>query len=278
VLTLIALTFGAAVFHYGTYDATMSHAYSFCLVALVVRLTLWVWERPTLGGSCALGAALGLVGLVRLTNLTILAFCLLVGVERPSDLGERGRSLFRHRRLAAAGAGIFLLTVMWQFAYWYRITGSVVTDPYRGRGEHLDLLHPHLLEVLFSVRKGLFVWTPLLVLATIGLPLLRRTARPLFVASVVSLGVATWVVSSWSIWWYGGSFGMRALVDVMPVWILGLAALVETARGGRLRRVVLAAAALTTAVAVHGMVAYWLKVIPYDKTTPRQYLESFRHW
>jgi hypothetical protein len=32
---------------------------------------------------------------------------------------------------------------------------------------------------------------------------------------------------------------------------------------------------VTTLLAVHGMVAYWLKAIPYDQTTFRQYLDSF---
>src|SRR4029078_11737737 len=41
----------------------------------------------------------------------------------------------------------------------------------------------------------------------------------------------TWVVASWSVWWYGASFGMRALIEAMPVFALGLGALVGTARG-----------------------------------------------
>jgi hypothetical protein len=278
ILTVAAVALGAGVFNYGTYDATMSHAYSFFLVALVVRLTFWVWERPGLAGACALGASLGLVGLVRLTNLALVLFCVLVGVERGSDLAGRARSLLRRLDLVAAGIGVFLLILMWQFAYWERITGALFVNPYRGEGEYLDLLDPHLLGVLFSVRKGLFFWTPLLVLATVGLPFLRRTARPLFVPTVAYVAVAIWVVSSWSIWWYGGSFGMRALVDALPVWAFGLAALVESARSEAARRVVLAAVGLTTVLALHGMVAYWRKEIPYDGTTLRQYLESFRYW
>jgi hypothetical protein len=31
-------------------------------------------------------------------------------------------------------------------------------------------------------------------------------------------------------------------------------------------------------LAVHGMLAYWQKTIPYDGTSFREYLESYRHW
>jgi hypothetical protein len=277
VLTVLALTFGAAVFNYGTYETTWSHAYSFFLVALVVRLTLWVWERPRFAGSIALSASLGLLGLVRLTNLSIVVFCLLIGIERCADLRPRMRSLLRHVDLVAVGAAVFIVMLLPQLAYWQRIMGTIFVNPYKGTAGHLDLLHPHLVGVLFSVRKGLFFWTPVIALATAGLPLLRRTARPLLLPSVAYLGAATWVAASWSIWWYGASFGMRALIDVMPVFALGLAALIESARGVIARRALAAAVAVTTLLAVHGMVAYWRKEIPYDQTTFHQYLESFRY-
>ena len=138
LLTVIAITFGAAVFDYGTYETTMSHAFSFFLVALTVRVAVAVWERRGLGGACALGASLGLVGLVRLTNLTVLVFCALVGVETRRDLAARARSLVRRLDLLAAGTGVFLLVLMWQLAYWHHITGAVFVNPYRGAGEHLD--------------------------------------------------------------------------------------------------------------------------------------------
>jgi hypothetical protein len=278
VITLIALTFGAAVFDYGTSETTMSHAYSFFAIALVVRLALSVQQRPRLVNSIAFGASLGLVGLIRATNLTILLFCLLIGIARWSDLGKRGRALLTHLDLLAIGTVVFLLVLLPQSAYWYRITGAWITNPYRGPGEGLDLLHPHLIGVLFSVRKGLFFWTPLLLLSVIGIPFLRRTARPLFIPTVVYLPIAIWVVSSWSIWWYGGSFGMRALIDEIPVFALGLAALIETTRSLFARRVVMTMIALTTLIAVQGLLGYWLKTIPIDHATIHQRIESVVRW
>ncbi|MBV8597702.1 MAG: hypothetical protein JO017_02660, partial [Actinobacteria bacterium] len=111
-----------------------------------------------------------------------------------------------------------------------------------------------------------------------GLPALRRKAPPLFLPTVVYLPVVTWVVASWSRWWYDGSFGMRGLVDAMPVFALGLASIIETARQPAARRALLAGMAVTTVLALHGMVSYWLRSIPYDHTTFREYLQSFVHY
>jgi hypothetical protein len=278
VITTLALAFGAALVEYATYDVSFSHGYSFCLIALVLRLTLSVWEKPGRLNALALGASVGLVGLVRLTNLDILVFCALVGVQRRADIDARMRTFGRHRGLLALGAAACVLVLLPQFAYWYRITGHVLVNEYRASGAYLNVFHPHLIGVLFSVRKGLFFWTPLLLLAVAGLPFLRRTTPPIAVAAVLYLAVTTWIVSSWSIWWYGGSFGMRALIDAMPVFALGLAALVETARGAAARRAVMLGVTVTSLMAVHGMIAYWLKAIPYDGTTFHQYLESYRTW
>jgi hypothetical protein len=276
VVTLLAITFGTDLFDFGTLDATFSHAFSFAVVALIVRLTVAIWETPRPATALGLGAALGLLALVRPSDLVVLVFCTLVGVDGAQSLRRRAVGLVRHAELVALGAGVFVLVLLPQLAYWYAITGKVYVHAYESDAR-LDLLHPHLIGVLFSVRKGLFFWTPLLLLAVAGLPLLRRSAPALFYPSVAYLVVETWVVSSWSYWWYGDSFGMRPFVEALPIMALGFAALVEGARAAAARWVVRPAIVVTTALAVHAMLAYWTQNIPYDGTTLHQYLASFRH-
>jgi hypothetical protein len=274
VVTLVAIAFGTDLFHYATFDAVFSHAFSFFLVALVVRLALAALERPGPKLALALGALLGLVTLVRPTNLVVLLFCALLGVESRRALRARVDSLRRHRRLLALGTGVFVLTLVPQALYWHAVRGRffVYADP-----GHLNLLHPHLVGVLFSVRKGLFFWTPLLLLAVAGFARLRRFAPGLLVPAIAFLIVHTWVVASWNMWWYGGSFGMRPFVEALPVLALGLAALVEAASAVPARHAVNGAIALTTLVAVHGMLAYWTRHIPYDGTTWHEYVSSYAH-
>jgi hypothetical protein len=275
VTTLVALTFGTALFHYATYDAVFSHAFSFFLVATIFRLGLSVYDRPRLPSAAALGLLFGLLVAVRPTNATLVVFLALLGVSSLREVMERPRALLRHARLLAAGLGAFVVPLLPQVAYWHAITGKLYVYAY-DPDEHLDLLHPHLLEVFFSVRKGLFFWAPLLLLAVVGLPLVRRYADGLLIAAVAYLAVNAWVIASWSIWWYGGSLGQRAFVEALPVFALGLAALIETVRGRATRRVLVGVAAVLTLLAVHSMVAYWTRSIPVDGTTWDIYVRSFR--
>ncbi len=275
VITLVAITFGTNLFHYGTFDATFAHAASFALVAAIVRLTLAVWERPRAATAAALGASLALVTLVRQTNAVVLVFCILVGVTSLDDVPGRVRALRRHLRLVLCGGAAALLLFAPQVAYWHTITGDLYAYGYRGA--HLDLLHPHFVGVLFSVRKGLFFWTPLVLLAVVGLLFLRRFAPALFAATVVYLALDAWVVASWTSWWYGGSFGMRPFVDAMPMFALGLAALVEAATGAASRWIVRVAIAVTTLLAVQAMLGYWAGRIPFDHATLHDYQLSVRY-
>ncbi|MBV8079875.1 MAG: hypothetical protein JO186_05795, partial [Actinobacteria bacterium] len=153
LLTIAGVTFGAGIFHYLTYDATYSHVYSFFLIALIMRLTLSVWDRPRVANVAALGASLGVLGMVRMTNLVLVVFCALVGVEKFADLRRRPRVLLRHADLLAIGAGAFVLALLPQLAYWYRITGHLFVNPYQAvvPPAHEDLLSPHFVGVLFSV-------------------------------------------------------------------------------------------------------------------------------
>ena len=108
---------------------------------------------------------------------------------------------------------------------------------------------PHALEVVLSTQHGLFFWTPLALVALIGLLWLalgwRRTTRPdtAWIASLMALMVALQIYVSGSVesWTVAGSFGQRRFVALTPILALGLAVWTESARAmpGRLPRLAL---------------------------------------
>jgi hypothetical protein len=272
--TLLALTFGTNLFHYLTFDGVYSHAFSFAAIAFVLWSTVRLRERPTWVWALLLGAGVGLVATIRPTNLVVALFPLLVGVRTWSDARWRARALVTHPALPGAAAAGFLVPVMLQVLYWHHLTGHLIVDAY-GSSPRLELTHPHLLAVAFSVRKGLFFWTPLVALALAGLLTLRSRAPGLVVAATAVLAVNFWVVASWSQWWYGGSFGQRPFVDTLPLVAIGLAGLFDWAYATRARVPVAIAAVVTSCLALHGMGEYWLGNIPYDGTTWTIYVHSF---
>lgn len=83
---------------------------------------------------------------------------------------------------------------------------------------------PFVLDVLFSYRCGWLVYSPMMFFGVAGLYFLYKQHRELFPAVVLFLAVTLYVVSAWSIWWYGGSLGMQALVQSYALWLFPLAA------------------------------------------------------
>jgi hypothetical protein len=273
LITLAATTFGTNLFHYATYDVTFSHAFSFFLVSVALTLGARLGDRPGWLLALGMGATLGLIALARPTNIVIVSFLALVGVSSLEEARSRVAAFWRRRRLLVLGVAAFLVTLVPQLVYWHAITGRLIVYSYGD--EHLDLLRPHLLQVLLSVRKGLLFWSPLLVLALVGLVFLRRRAPELFLPTVVFLAVNAWLIASWQTWWYGDSFGQRPFVDALPVFAIGLAAFLERMMRSSWRRITFALVGFLCALSVYTMVAYWRGNLPRDGTTVRIYLDAF---
>jgi len=80
-----------------------------------------------------------------------------------------------------------------------------------------------LLGLLLSPSRGLFVYSPVLVFAIVGLALSRNDRRRrLFGFLAVALGASIVMLASWSVWWGGHSYGPRLLTDFLPVLTLFL--------------------------------------------------------
>ena len=116
------------------------------------------------------------------------------------------------------------LAFAWHLLYtWNWMFGSPLVIPAEARG-HAGFLGPpvHLLKVLFSNERGLFVWSPLSLLATMGLVSLARSHRR---RSAVFLGmIALQALMNGGVvdWWGGWSFGMRRMTELYPVFVIGL--------------------------------------------------------
>ena len=125
--------------------------------------------------------------------------------------------------------------------------------------------------MLFSVQKGLFFWSPLLLLACAGLAGLlrsRHSARAFVLPAVLFLAADTYLIASWWDWQFGGSYGHRGFVDALPVFALGLAAFYSVVRAGArwTLTAVGAVATLSVMLSVFQMLQYWNRVLPFSDT------------
>jgi hypothetical protein len=222
-ITMILVGAGTNLFCYATQSGSMSHVHSFFLIAWF----LWEvqrWERePTRRRGLLLGLLIGLITLVRPVNVLIVVVFALLNVTDLRSLCQRVLFFVGHWPQVLLMAAAALLVWVPQLVYWKMITGSLFFNPYIGEGFHFD--DPHILDGLFSFRKGWLLYTPVMVFALIGTVLMTmmKTWRT---AIVVFMGLFLYTTFSWWCWWYGGSFGQRSLVDIYALLSLPLAAFV----------------------------------------------------
>ncbi|MFO0573686.1 MAG: hypothetical protein U1A78_06810 [Polyangia bacterium] len=278
----VAATLGAAasvlatpVLWYATEQPHYQHALAFAATALFVER--WDNGRRS-GGPRSLAAArfvrLGLLGgLAMLMRPQELVFLVLPGLELLLVLVRAlrhrdGRTVCKGLRAglvlgAAAGLAFLPQLLVWA-AYFGWLVRPFHIEPMR-------FTEPALLEVLFSMRAGLFPWTPLAYLgfAGLGLGLLRGPAatRALAMGALCVSAADVYVVaSSWA--WHGTfSFGARRLSDLAVFFGLGTALLLDRAagarRGRRLLSSVVAAAVLGCVLFGGALVELWRRrVLP----------------
>ena len=85
-----------------------------------------------------------------------------------------------------------------------------------------------MLKVLFSSDHGMFSWTPILILAAVGLPFLIKRDALLGTGSLLTLLVFYYFIASYPDWDGLSSFGNRFFVSLTPIFVLGLAALLSS--------------------------------------------------
>ena len=214
---------GAASFlaWYVTYHAIYTHALTFLVVVLFLKK--WSDGPSSVRDFALLGLILGIAVSVRWQNAV---FGLLPAWSLRAWVFRR-----EWRFIAIAGASfgaLLLLGVLPQLVSWKLIFGRFYVGVPQGIG-YVRWLDPFLTEILFASRHGLFSWSPVLLFAALGLPGFIRREPAVGAPLVALLLILTYVNSTVSDWWGGGSFGARRFDSVLPVFALGLATTIRFA-------------------------------------------------
>ena len=274
--TLVCITWGTNLFHYGVFDGTFSHVFSFFLVCLWILLVELWWEHPSWQRSLALGAVAALIVLVRHTNAIFLLVLPLYGVTRWNDLRSRIGDMWERRRWLGVATLAGAAVVMPQVVLYRIITASWLVSPYGALNASFTFGSPHFFGVLFSTQKGLFFWSPLLLLAVPGAIVASGWARGIVITAAIVFVIQVYLAASWFDWQFGASYGHRAFTDGLGLAALLVAACFEwAARRAHVRRAVAIVAAVLVALSVVQMLQYWTRSIPEASTSWDQYRESF---
>lgn len=235
VATLALLTLGTNLWYYGLIDTGMSHAYSFFAFSLLmwllgrVGIPTWATRIGTAGGRreiIAVGATLGLISVLRPLNL-VLALPLLFWPARLPAPGWSAqlRGLLHWRVAGLLGLAV---AVCWlpQLAYFKYARGAYLVYSYGGESFPY-LLAPRLAEVWFAPNNGCFLYGLPLALMLPGLGLLARRSGWWSALAILLFGLASYLYASWWSYSLGCGYGGRGFVDLYPVLVWPLAAVVE---------------------------------------------------
>ncbi len=221
---ILILYLATNLFYYSSFEAGMSHVYSFFLFSLLLYTTersidhprTWPWIWP-------IGA---MIVLVRPLNIFVLLIPLLYGIRSMNEPGSRLRDLFKGK-IAWMMLGFAIALVLPQLLYWHAITGEFVLFTYGVKGESFDLSAPHLWDILISHQNGWFVYTPIMLLVMLRLLTDARSRGNGSRTILLCFAIAWYLYGSWWAWWLGGAFGYRGFIEYYALLSIPLAGLLQ---------------------------------------------------
>jgi hypothetical protein len=216
LLAVIAAWFGTPAFYYMTVAPAFAHAPSIFAVSLLFFLWLRAREKDRVLDWVLTGAAAGLTMLVREQGVL---FLIAPGLDLLFRLvkGDVGRALGRGLAMIVTAGVVFLP----QLFTYHALNGSF--GPTQLVQRKMDFGSPHFFDVLIDPGHGLFLWTPFLIIAFLGL--VRGAFRLGAVGVIATFALLAQVFINGAIlsWHQAGAFGSRRFVDSTVLFVIGFA-------------------------------------------------------
>jgi len=248
----MACYFGTPLFFYAHAASVHPHAFEAALAGLFVGAAVRYHDQPSSDLALAMGVSLAGAFLIR-SQAAPLVLLPMASLARSLVTGRwRERSIREWSVDAACSIGPVLAAMTIASTYddiiWGVSGGSL-------RSALFDAM-PSLWRSLVHPYHGLFAWSPVLVLATLGLVLLVRRDPWLFAGCMGVLLVELYLngtsydhiidAPKYSRHWGGGaSFGARRWCCTIPLFVLGAAEFVAVGRSAWMRSLTVAMASLS---------------------------------
>jgi len=130
---------------------------------------------------------------------------------------------FLEKKWWVISSGILMIAIVSiQLFYWKYVTGDWVIYSYQDQG--FSWLNPHFKDFTFSFYSGWLMYTPMMILAVLGIPLLILTNKNP-VVWIFSL-LAYYIVCAWDVWDYGGNSG-RAMIQYYPLLAVSVGSILD---------------------------------------------------
>jgi hypothetical protein len=267
--TFLFVLFGSNLFYYASVQGAMSHAHTFCLACVFIWYSIKWLLKPDLKITIILGLTFGLIVLIRPVNILFILFPVFFGVTSLEGIKQRLFLFLKRMSLVLLMAALTFLVFLPQLVYWKYISGHYFFNSYIG--EQFYFGHPHLIEGLFGFRKGWLLYSPIMIFSLIGIVILFKTKKEFSWPAAILFVIYTYVVLSWWCWWYGGSYGLRAMIDIYPFLIIAFAVFINKMI---LNKTVMSVLGILVLINCFQMYQYRRGVIHFDSMTKEAYMDA----
>jgi hypothetical protein len=227
-LATLAVWFASSLPVYMYFNPAWSHAHS----AFVVALFLWYWERTRRGRSTRQWLLLGLIsGLMVDVYFPNGVFLLLPLIESLWIYSSYRTTGIRAVWVLFLQNWVFLIAIFVATIPTF-VTRKIIFGGYLRFGSYphqaWDWSAPNWRALLFSADHGLLSWTPLLGFALLGLFFAPRRARTIALYLATGAVAFYYLIASYPYWDGLSSFGNRFFISLTPIFVFGLALLLES--------------------------------------------------
>lgn len=264
-IAAIGIWLGSSLPAYMYFDPSWSHAQS----AFAVALFVWYWLRTRGQRSIARWAILGAIaGLMMDVYYVTAAVVLLPILESLANYWKSLRADSGARVAPLVVGNLVFSFVLIAVFFPSLLVKKIIYGGFFkfGYNVHWYWNSPAFFKVCFSSNHGLFTWTPILVLAVLGLFSLWSRDRTLSAYLIAVFALYLYVMGCYEDWHGISSFGSRFFVALTPLFVLGLAALFDScARKWTPQRVRVVALGTTSALVLWnlGLLFQWgMHLIP----------------
>ncbi len=220
VLTLFAAVFGTNLFYYTVGEPAISHINSFAFVSMFFYFSKKYFTAYNKKYILLLAIILGIIILIRPIN-GLIVLILPFAAGNFKSLRKGFTTAFNHKIFLLYSFVVMCAIVFIQLIIYKISAGQFIIYSYGQEG--FNFLSPHIIDILFSYKKGLFLYTPLYLLSFAGCYFLWKSSKFEFYSWLGFFVLITYVFSSWWMWFYGGSFSSRVYVEYIPFFMILLA-------------------------------------------------------
>jgi hypothetical protein len=213
-ITLFLLFIGSSLFFFSTFGNDAPHVYIFTLVTILIYLTI-LWHRsPKAITAAGIGLLAGLISMCRASGFLVILIPLFWGIGDLPSLKEKIRLIARNYKHVVIVVVCTIIAFLPQILYWKVNTGHFIYNAYDDPQSGFNFSNPRFGYVLFGFRKGFYLYSLMMIFATIGFIQLYRSNRSIFLPALLFFLANVYLIASYSSL---VSYGWRAFIEVHAI-------------------------------------------------------------